>query len=63
MSVLNDFIGRKILDCEYQLKAYCIGSNLNLAIMEMNDVNIDVEDDRLCCWINDNGMIQKFTRG
>lgn len=63
MSELNDFLNRKILDVEYQLKAYCIESKLNLLIMEMNDSNIDVEEDRLCCWINDEGVIKKFTRG
>lgn len=61
--LLNEFVGKKLLDYRYQLQAYCIEHGLKLLIMELNDVNIDVEEDRLCCWIDDNGIIVKFTKG
>lgn len=61
--MFDNFIGKKILDSENSLKEYCDKNKLNLAIMEMADVNIDVEPDRLCCWIDNEGIIQKFTQG
>lgn len=53
----DDLIGRKITQCEDDLYAYAKENGYTVSIMEKADQNIDVDLNRLCVVIDNNGVI------
>lgn len=60
---LDMFVGRKLNEVYFLLTAYAEKNRKIILPMRYDDTNIDVDDRRICVWIDEDGVILKFTFG